>query len=236
MEGNDWYNRTGYTDYRNHLGGDDRPIDQDRFRGSYRFDNESPDRNETTYNGFDRSEHRQQPQNRRAGELSNRRDFERDWSGTYHNDRSPGHDFEHDSKYTFRDERGHSRNWNTQFQPTSGSYGSRSGGNADQEYNRSQNEDWRRSGHSNFNATYNPDHYGSGHGENYGNMAGSLSYGYDGSTTYNQDWNRRYDPLSGELRNSRPSYHGHYTSRHPDFYSEGERRRNSEDFRDLDRY
>src|SRR5687768_14713758 len=57
MEGNDWYN-TGYTDYRNHYRGDERPIDQSVFRGSYRLDNDGPYHNETTYNGFNRREQR----------------------------------------------------------------------------------------------------------------------------------------------------------------------------------
>jgi hypothetical protein len=62
MEGNDWYSRTGYTDYRNHYRGDDRPLDQSVFRGAYRMDNDSDHHNETTYNSFGRNRNRDEQQ------------------------------------------------------------------------------------------------------------------------------------------------------------------------------
>ncbi|MBC5773201.1 hypothetical protein H8S95_03925 [Pontibacter sp. KCTC 32443] len=186
MEGNDWYNRTGYTDYRNHFRGDDRPIDQSVFRGSYRFDNDSPHHNETTYNRYER---RDEPRNydRNAGYYSSDR-------GSYYNEsRNQGREQQH--RATDRNQRNYSRGyW--------------------QDEETHQPESMYRSTHisGNFEDNYYSDPYYANRGENYGNMAGSLSVGYDGDR--NADWeeHRHYNPLTGHRR----SYHGNYTSRHPE--------------------
>ncbi|MBF9254666.1 hypothetical protein I2I11_15280 [Pontibacter sp. 172403-2] len=216
MKGNDWYNRTGYTDNRNHSGRDDQPVDEDRYRGAYRFDNKSADRNETTYDGFDRNRHPY----RRADNPGNSRDFGRDRGGAYQNDWSAQ---DRNSRY----QQGGSNS--NQYRNNSGSYDRYSDRNTDRYSNRYEGEG--HSGLGNFNPDYGPDHYRSGSGENYGNMAGSLSYGYDGTSNYNHDKDNYYDPLTGHHH----SYHGNYSSRHPDFYNERERRRHQDDFRPLGR-
>lgn len=205
MEGNDWYNPTGYTDYRNHYRGDERPIDQDVFRGAYRFDNESRNRNETTYDGFDRR-------------------------GRRHDDSRSNHymqdNYNSGQSYYYNDNRNQDRDrnrdgdWNSNNRQNSRQQGYW----MDEETH--QPESLHRSTHvsGNFEDRYNRDRYNNyGDDRNYGNMAGSLSYGYDGD--YNADWddnNRHYDPLTGHRR----SYHGNYTSRHP----EQDNTRNNRDF------
>jgi len=232
----DWYNRTGYTDYRNHYRGDDRPVDPDQYRGAYRLDTDSDHRNESTWNWSNRSQrdntdynrnynrdynqdynqdyNRNYNQgNRRAGQLANRRDYERDWSGYYHNDRGgfDRDDDNRDRRYPDQDRSGNNRNWDEQYRPTSGGYGTSFGGGSSVGSVRSRIDARDASRSSNFNNDYGPDNYRAGQGENYGNMAGSLSFGYDGTSNYDPDYNRHYDPMSGKRR----SYHGNYTSRHP---------------------
>lgn len=190
MEGNDWYNSTGYTDYRNHFRGDDRPIDQSVFRGAYRLDTDSPHHNQTTYNRNERREQlREDPRN-----YERRPDYYSSGSSYYYNEQSnqpqdPRRDYERNrSSYRqgyWQDEETH------------------------------QPESMYRSTHisGNFEDNYSPDPYNRyNRGENYGNMAGSLSFGYDGNR--NADWeeHRYYNPLTGHRR----SYHGNYTSRHPE--------------------
>lgn len=249
MEGTDWYNRTGYTDYRNHYRGDDRPLDEDVYRGAYRFDTDSDHRNASTWDWKnqkgrrDRSDYNRDYNrnynrdynrdynsgNRRAGELANRRDYERDWSGYYHNDRGYDHDnYNTDSRYRSQDRSyrtGNTSDWNRR---DSDSYGNRDRGQQGHRSVRSRIDE-RDQSRSIFDGDYRPDSYGHGGGENYGNMAGSLSYGYDGMSNYDPDWNRSYNPLTGD----RQSYHGHYTSRHPEPYKgkSGDRNRSGDDNR-----
>jgi len=213
MEGNNWNNRPRYTSYRNSQDGDDRRNDQDSYRGSYRLDNESKDRNQTTYNGFDRNDRNRHTDNRSAVSMNHNRDFERDSSGSYQNGQGM-----------------QDRNSRNQQRSNSG-YNNSSDRNHYHYSTRNRYEDESRYNSGNFDANYSPDHYGNGSGQNYGNMAGSLSYGYDGSGNSDFDSNRYYDPLSGHHR----SYHGNYTSRQPDFYNDRDRRRNNDDFRPLDR-
>ena len=188
MEGNDWYNRTGYTDYRNHFRGDDRPLDQrvfgakdpeDAYRGAYRFDNTSNHHNVSTYDWQVGQPHRTLDRNEIRPQDSNRQnrphDYERDWSGYYPNDRGEDLYDSSRSQPTYRDA------YNRPDRPS---------------YSNPQNE----SGYGNFDEPYAPDHYRGNPGENYGNMAGSLSYGYDGGYNSNPDYNRMYDPLSGRIR------------------------------------
>lgn len=196
MEGNDWYNRTGYTDYRNHYRGDDRHLDQrvfgekdpeDAYRGAYRLDNTSNHHNISTYDwragAPHRTKDRDEARPQRGSQQPDRRhDYERDWSGYYHNDRDEGM-YGSDSI---------SRNIhsNEQYRLGNRSYSTRHSG----------------SGYNNFDEPYAPDHYSRRRGENYGNMAGSLSFGYDGGYNSNPDYNRMYDPLSGKIRNRQDDF------------------------------
>ncbi|MBB6610045.1 hypothetical protein H7F15_03260 [Pontibacter sp. Tf4] len=209
MEGNDWYNK-GYTDYRNHFRGDQRPVDEDVYRGAYRFDNTSPQHNETTYNGFDRRGERydnagnydRRQENRDTGQYANYNDNrnnyrENDW------DRN---------RMQNRNQRPHPRGYwmdeETQ-QPVSLYRSTHISGNFEDNYGRDP--------YNNYSDN-----------QNYGNMAGSLSAGYDGN--YNADFNelRYYDPLTGHRR----SYHGNYTSRHPEPGNQITRHDPDRDYRD----
>ncbi|GAB3196418.1 hypothetical protein ABID22_002924 [Pontibacter aydingkolensis] len=235
MEGKDRYDRTGNPEHRSQYRNNERRVDEDMYRGAYRFDNSSDHRNVSTWDwkrdrdrsqgDYNRNYNRDYNQNynndynrdynksnRRAEESGSKRDHERDWSGQTHSNRG-GYDADNyntDSHYrnqgrSYRS--GNSSNWNRpRHESDHDHYNYRSV--------RSRMDDRDRfvGGSSNFNANYGPDNYGRGGGENYGNMAGSLSFGYDGTSNYDPDWNRQYDPLSGH----RQSYHGHYTSRHPD--------------------
>ncbi|WP_299821403.1 hypothetical protein [uncultured Pontibacter sp.] len=237
MEGMDWYNRTGYTDYRNHYRGDERPMDEDEYRGAYRLDTSSKHSNQSTWdwnrdqgrdhsrNNYNRDYNRNYNRdynqdynsgNQRAGHLANQRDYERDWSGNYHKDRG-GYDHDNqnmDSRYRRNDsdrsyKTSNSSDWNRN---RNDDYNSHDRGQGSHRSVRSRIDEGNRdrSGSSNFNADYGPDRYGRGGGENYGNMAGSLSYGYDGANNHDPDWDRHYDPLSGR----RQRKGGNYTSRH----------------------
>jgi hypothetical protein len=190
MEGNDWYNRTGYTDYRNHFRGDERHLDQrvfgakdpeDAYRGAYRFDNTSNHHNVSTYDWQVARPHRTEDRNDIRPQVSNQQnrqhDYERDWSGYYHNDRD-------------EDSYGNDRRRQQMLRDERQGPGSRS-------YNNPRDT----SGYGNFDEPYGPDRYTRHRGENYGNMAGSLSFGYDGGYNSNPDYNRMYDPLSGRIRN-----------------------------------
>ncbi|WP_162426173.1 hypothetical protein [Pontibacter pudoricolor] len=211
MEGNDWYN-TGYTDYRNHYRGDERPIDQDVFRGSYRFDNDSPHHNETTYNGFrEREERHESPRTyERRPELENR-----EQNLNNYNTRAPRRDRNQGRvpyNYGNRYEQGY---WQ------------------DEETNQPESMYRSRSVFGNFEGNYDPDRYRPRtRDENYGNMAGSLSVGYDGE--WNADWeeHRYYNPLTGHRR----SYHGNYTSRHPEAGNERRQHNNRNDRDNYERY
>ncbi|ARS35270.1 hypothetical protein [Pontibacter actiniarum] len=219
MEGNNWNNRDRYRDNRNRYRDEDNRMNPDSYRGAYRLDNSSSDRNVSTWNGYGSSE-----SNRRGGADYNQnynRDYNRDYNRNYNSSsRQGGYDHDNynmDSRYRnqysgYRS--GSNANWDEQYRPNSGGYGTRFGGDQDQQHRsvRSRIDDQDPYGAGNFNGNYGPDSYGQGGGENYGNEAGSLSYGYDGSSNYDPDWNSRYEPQSGHRR----SYHGNYTSRHPE--------------------
>lgn len=216
MEGNDWYNRTGYTDYRNHFRGDDRPLDQSVFRGDYRFNTESPHHNETAYNrNVNRNERREEPRNY---------------------DRTSGYS---GSGRTENYNQGRDRSENRNMPRDSYRYDDRNRGNYSRGYwmdeETQQPESMYRSTHisGNFEDYYKPDPYYAKRGENYGNMAGSLSVGYDGDRNAEWDEHRYYNPLTGHRR----SYHGNYTSRHPEQGNEQQDRNFDRDNRnDYDRY
>jgi len=209
-----------------------RRADEDSYRGAYRFDTSSDHRNVSTWDWSN-----DQERNRRENDYNQNynRDYNRNYNRDYNQDynrydrdstsRNRGYDHDNynaDSRY-YRDQdsryrSSNSSNWDEQYRPTSGGYGTRFGGDTDREHrsvhDRIEHRD--RGALSSFNAHYGPDHYGQGGGANYGNEAGSLSYGYDGSSNYDPDWNRQYNPLTGRLSGQRRSYHGNYTSRHPE--------------------
>lgn len=212
MERNDWNNRNNRNNpsIERSYPDQDRQVDEDMYRGAYRFDNSSDHHNQTTWDGYgstDRNRNREQDYNR---------DYNRSYNSSQRHDRGYDHDnYNLDSRYRNQNNRYRSSNnadWDEQYRPTSGGYNTNSGGSQEHRSVRNRIEDRDPWGADNFNADYGPDRYHHGEGENYGNMAGSLSYGYDGTSTYDPDWNSHYDPQSGQRR----SYHGNYTSRHPE--------------------
>jgi hypothetical protein len=207
MERNDWNNRNrnwSEDNRRDHFRKEDnRPVNEDSYRGAYRFDNTSDHHNVSTWNGYGSTEgHRNRNDN----------------TSIHHNDRGYDSDnYNRDSRYRDQDigyRSSNSANWNQQPR-----LNQRDKDNQNRNYHSSNYEsvhdrivDHDPYGAGNFSANYGPDHYRHREGENYGNMAGSLSYGYDGSSNYDPDWNSMYDPQTGHRR----SYHGYYTSRHPE--------------------
>lgn len=195
MEGNFWYFR-GHSDEHNRYGKHHREVDEDMYRGAYRFDNESRDRNETTYDGFDNRDRR----------YSDDRSYNRQYRGS-----ERGGNYTNDYNSSNRDQ-----NWNRDRGRSSNSWSqNRNYDNQNQQRNWQDDERERQyrstSIAGNFDADYSPDPYHSrGPEENYGNMAGSLSYGYDGDFNSDFEEHRYYNPLTGRRR----SYHGNYTSRH----------------------
>ncbi|MEJ8755488.1 hypothetical protein WG947_00650 [Pontibacter sp. H259] len=189
MEGNDWYNPTGYTDYRNHFRGDERPIDQDVFRGSYRLDNDSPHHHETTYN---RNERRYQQREEPRNYNRNQQYYNQERGNQYHEGSHNVRDtYRYDNRNQGNPRRGH---WH------------------DEETNQPESM-WRATSvGGNFDNDYYSDPYEARRGENYGNMAGSLSVGYDGDRNADWEQHQHYNPLTGHRR----SYHGNYESRHPE--------------------
>lgn len=229
MERDNWNNRNRYSNDRNQNRGNEGRTDEDRYRGAYRLDTTSDHQNQTTWDGFDRGD-----RNRSQGSDSNRNqgsNYNNDYNRNYNSGQQGrrggslrDEDYDRDSRYQYQDRSGSTRNWDEQYQSTSGGYNSRFGGNeggnsggydrqSRHDSVRSRIDDNNRSGWDNFNSDYSPDNYGGRRsGANEGNMAGSLSFGYDGDRNSDPDWNRHYDPLSGERR----SYHGDYQSRQPD--------------------
>ena len=255
MERDNWNNRRNYNNEynndRDQSRGNRNRVDEDSYRGAYRFDTSSDHRNETTWDGFhrnDRDRDRNRNQNsdygRNSGSDNNSRGNDRNVYENYYRDYNSNQqgrgstllrdeDYDRDRRYQQDDRNGNTRNRDEQYQSTSGGYGTRFGGNSggnfggyergdrndrDNRYERhdsvrSRIDESDQSGWGNFNSDYSPDNYGSRRrGINDGNMAGSLSYGYDGDRNSDPDWDRNYDPLSGERR----SYHGNYQSRHPE--------------------
>ncbi|WP_276495725.1 hypothetical protein [Pontibacter litorisediminis] len=220
MEGNYWNRNRDREEHNRRHDGDRRRVDEDSYRGAYRLDTTSDHRNETTWDGFGSTQ-----RNRRSNDYN--QDYNRDYNRNYNSDynrnyngpsRNRGYDHDNynmDSRYRDQGNKNYrssnNADWNDQSR-----YGHNSSGydNGNRKHRsvHARIEDHDPYGAGNFNGDYRPDHYGQGGGENYGNKAGSLSYGYDGSSNYDPDWNSRYDPVSGKRR----SYHGFYTSRHPD--------------------
>lgn len=231
MEEKDWNNRTRQRGDSNRYRRNEPYVDENTYRGAYRLDNKSEDRNISTWDS-NWSEHRNQ---------GNKPDYNRDYNRNYNSDYN--RNYNRDSRHSEPDH--YQRDWRNSQSQNIGKYDSDNYNldsryrDTDRSYRTGNTSDWNRyddrdrdRGHynfssvrsridspdhdrgigGNFQADYGPDHYGRGGGENYGNMAGSLSYGYDGTSNYDPDWDRRYDPLTGHRR----SYHGNYTSRHPE--------------------
>jgi hypothetical protein len=230
MERNNWNNRNNQSRNRNRDWEDNRHPDEDTYRGAYRFDNSSDHRNVSTWNDFE-SSRRDNSQNPDYNRNYNQ-DYNRDYNHGHH--RGYDHDnYNLDSRYRDNDRPYRSTNnsdWNDNS-PKRDRYTSYKKESEHRSvHDRIQDQDKDPYGAGNFNGDYGPDNYGHGGGENYGNMAGSLSYGYDGTSTYDPDWNSHYDPQTGNRR----SYHGNYTSRHPDFdnfENRKENRRSDSDYR-----
>lgn len=204
MERNDWNDRQGNGRGRVQHWENAPRADEDSYRGAYRLDTTSDHRNQTTWDGFEQ----RSGSNRHQGTDYNQdfnRNYNNDYNRNYNSDQrvsrgesSGDRGFSRNSQYGDQD--GYSRN---SQHPSSGHHRSRFSDDA------RHNRDIYDTG--NLQADYGPDSYGNGGGANYGNMAGSLSYGYDGAGNAAPDWNRHYDPMSGH----HSSYHGHYESRHP---------------------
>ncbi|MHC2990796.1 hypothetical protein OB13_04075 [Pontibacter sp. HJ8] len=233
MEPYNWHDQPGFwndrPDYRER---EQQPrLDESAYRGAYRLDTDSRHHNVTTYDGFLTDSG---PQH--GGDFVYRRSRNlQDNDGYTENQYRQNYGDLRDQQNS-----AHRQHWvEEQHHPRSGGFGSRYGGSAGMEDSRSgfggapSREDSRtRSGSSagsNFNNDYGPDRYRSRPGENYGNMAGSLSVGYDGDFNADQNRNRHYDPLSGEIRN----YRDQYTMRHPKRYGPPDKTGSNPDY---DRY
>lgn len=225
MERDNWNNRNRYNNDRDKSRGNEGRVDEDSYRGAYRLDTTSDHRNQTTWDGFDRDD-----RNRNQGSDYNRNynnDYNRNYNSDYNRNYNSGqqgsrdgffrdNDDDRNSSYQNQDRSSSTRNRDEQYQSRSGGYdtrfGGNSGGNDRHDSVRSRIDKRDLSGWGNLNTDYSPDNYAGRKDANYGNTAGSLSYGYDGNRNSDPDWNRQYNPLSGERR----SYHGNYQSRHPE--------------------
>ncbi|WP_187261452.1 hypothetical protein [Pontibacter beigongshangensis] len=183
MERNNWNNRdrdfrhahNSYEDSQEHSRrNNERRADPDTYRGAYRQDTTSDHRHVSTWNGFDRG-----PDN--------------EWQGRNH--RSAAH-------YQNRNRMGGDSD-STYQRGGHESYGRQREERFDSPAHRSHYRQQSFGPGSNFNNDYGPDNYQHRRDENYGNMAGSLSFGYDGDRNSDPDANRYYDPLSGRIRDNR---------------------------------
>lgn len=207
MERHNWQDHPDYKDDRRNYREPQPPLDESAYRGAYRLDTHSRHHNETTYNGFDMDTRQQ------GGDYVYRRT-----RNLQDNDDYTGEQY----RQSYPDSR-HQKWHQVPYDPQTGGFGSRYGGDAGMGDSRSNiggehyPDDRARIGRdagSNFSNDYGPDRYRNRPVENYGNMAGSLSYGYDGDYNANQEHNRHYNPLSGHVR----SYRDTYTQRHPKRY------------------
>lgn len=198
--------RRHHDDFRDHGSNHYRRVDEDIYRGAYRLDNESDHSDETTYDGFDLNDsmaRHHEPDNRRDEQ---RREYrgEQNQGGDYVYRRSQ-HTEDNNRRYYDNERRSDDRGYKShQDDHPSGYYRDRYG-----------------DGRSNFNNSYAPDPYRNQHeDQNYGNMSGSLSFGYDGDYNSDPEYKRRYDPISGKLRNNREEDN---RRRHPDRYGPPDR-------------
>lgn len=212
------YNRQDRTDYRDNRRDDrydDRRSDDTHFRGAYRLDNESSSRNRSTYN------------------MNN--------TGSYRQNKEQGGDYVYRRSRNLQDNDGYTEQQYRHSYPSNpdrNSYEGRSGNYSSMDRNFSRSEEQNRQTYrprhnegisGNFDGDYSPDRYSNRPGENYGNMAGSLSFGYDGDYNSDPDYNRRYNPLTGEIRQRQEDY----SERHPRRYGPPDRTGSNPDY---DRY
>ncbi|MBD1395915.1 hypothetical protein H9Q13_01955 [Pontibacter sp. JH31] len=189
MERNNWRDRPQQRD--------DRSINWDRdeshYRGAYRLDTDSGHRHETTYDGFNRGNQGHHGQAQQGGDYVYRRS-----RNLQDNDNYTDHQFRH----SYDDNRGRGN-----FEGRDGAYRHDSPPRYESERRQAAERTYYdRNRRSNFEANYGPDRYRHRPGENYGNMAGSLSYGYDGDSISDPDYNRPYNPMTGEMRSYRDNY------------------------------
>ena len=176
---------------------DNRRLDESQYRGAYRLDE---DGHYTTYNRSRQGDSGHDPHNdnhggdyvyRRSRNLQDNDGYtQRQYQQSYQGNRARSGDYS---------------NFGGRYGGSAGMRDSRSGysergGESSRESSQSYDDDYGRRISGNFDNDYRPDYYSRGPGENYGNMAGSLSYGYDGGYNSDPDYNRRYNPLTGEIR------------------------------------
>lgn len=210
-------------DYRDNRRNNDRRPDESQYRGAYRLDDEG---HYSTYNrsrqgGMDRDRHNEDQGGdyvyRRSRNLQDNDDYtERQYQQSYRGGRQ-----------------GEYSDFGGRYGGSAGMRDSRSGYNERNSRERGGTSDYgdyyrsRTSG--NFDGDYHPDNYPHRRDENYGNMAGSLSFGYDGDRNSDPDYNRRYNPLTGEMRQRQ----GDYEQRQPRRYGPPDRTGSNPDY---DRY
>ncbi|RIJ41877.1 hypothetical protein [Pontibacter oryzae] len=239
MENNNWNygERPNSPRHRNNPNYDE--VNPDSYRGAYRFDNESDHHNVSTWDNSRNTGNNSQYNQRQDYNQNYNRDYNRNYNRDYN---SSGYDHDNynlDSRYRNNDNSYRSSNssdWGRHHdqrqQQRRSDYQSQHHQPQQHRSVHDRIEDQDPYGVGNFQANYGPDSYGQGGGENYGNEAGSLSYGYDGSNNYDPDWNRHYDPQTGHRR----SYHGNYTSRHPEPSQNRDDRENNYPQGNQDRY
>ncbi|PKV75782.1 hypothetical protein [Pontibacter ramchanderi] len=195
-------NRNNWRDDRDERRGEGRRLDESQYRGAYRLDEDG------RYSTYNRS---------RKGDMAN--------AGRDRQNESQGGDYVYRRSRNLQDNDGYTeRQYQQSYrgeqsrQEDYSNFGGRYGGSAGMRDQRSDyNERGMRGGRQfgdtygrrtsgNFDGDYHPDNYPQRRGENYGNMAGSLSYGYDGDRNSDPDYNRRYNPLTGELRQRQGNY------------------------------
>ncbi|MDO6392311.1 hypothetical protein Q4E40_19405 [Pontibacter sp. BT731] len=183
---------------------DNRLPNESQYRGAYRLDE---DGHYSTYN------------RNRQGDMGNHDRHNDNHGGDYVYRRS--RNLQDNDGYTQRQYQ-QSYRGDSSRQGVENNFGGRYGGSAGMRDSRSDynersgssrfdnphyGDDYVHHASSNFDINYGPDHLPYNRGENYGNMAGSLSYGYDGGYNSDPDYNRRYNPLTGELRWRESDYH-----------------------------
>jgi hypothetical protein len=161
---------------------DERRPDQSQYRGAYRL---NENEQHSTYN---RS---------RQGDMDNRDRDNEDQGGDYVYRRS--RNLQDNDDYTERQYQQRYRG-DSSRQGNDNNFGGRYGGGFGMRDSQQYGDNYGHRTSGNFDGDYRPDNYQHRRGENYGNMAGSLSFGYDGDRNSDPDYNRRYNPLTGEIR------------------------------------
>lgn len=194
---NNWQDRR---DDRTH---DNRLLDESKYRGAYRLDEEGQYSTYYRSNQGDTGHHHDNHGGdyvyRRSRNLQDNDGYtERQYQQSYRGG-SARQGVENDFGGRYGGSAGR-RDSRSDYNERSGSSGS------DNPYHPYHRNDYVHHASSNFDVYYGPDNLPYNPGENYGNMAGSLSYGYDGGYNSDPDYNRRYNPLTGELRQHQDSF------------------------------